>query len=78
MNGNASPWHVVRVDPELVERLAARHVPNAKAVASAVDIIGDPHRETDEGFNWTVLSQARSVVDVVPGSAVVMGSGIGS
>ena len=42
-----------------------------------VDIVGDPHRETDEGYNWTRLSRARSVRDVTPGSAVVMGSGIG-
>lgn len=78
MNGRANPWHVEQVDPELVERLADLHPPYPKAVASGVDIMGDPHRETDEGYNWTVLSRARSVADVVPGSAVVMGSGIGN
>ena len=78
MNGRANPWHVETVDPELVERLAALHTPYSKAVASGVDIMGDPHRETDEGYNWTVLSRARNVADVVPGSAVVMGSGIGN
>ena len=78
MNGKASPWHVEEVDPELVERLAALHVPNEKAAATGVDIMGDPHRETDDGYNWTVLSRARNVADVVPGAAVVMGSGVGN
>lgn len=78
MNGKASPWHVEKVEPELVDRLAARHTPYAEAVVGGVDIMGDPHRETDEGFNWTVLSRARHVADVVPGSAVVMGSAIGN
>jgi hypothetical protein len=78
MNGIASAWHVKHVDLALVERLAALHAPHPKAVASSVDIMGDPHRETDEGYNWTVLSRARNVADVVPGSAVVMGSGIGN
>lgn len=78
MNGIASAWHVEHVDRELVERLEARHSPNPRAVASGVDIMGDPHRETDEGYNWTVLSRARSVTDVVPGAAVVMGSAIGN
>ena len=78
MNGEASPWHVESVDRQVVERLAALHTPNPKAVASGVDIIGDPHRETDGGYNWTVLSRARNVADVVPGSAVVMGSAVGN
>lgn len=78
MNGKANPWHVEKVDPELVDRLTALHAPYAKAVAGGVDIMGDPHRETDEGYNWTLLSRARNVADVVPGSAVVMGSGIGN
>jgi hypothetical protein len=43
-----------------------------------VDIISDPHAENDEGYNWTVLSRARNVTDVVPGSTVVMGSSIGN
>lgn len=78
MNGKTNPWHVEKAESALVERLAALHVPNAKATASGVDIMGDPHRETDDGYNWTVLSRARNVADVVPGSAVVMGSGIGN
>ena len=78
MNGKASPWHVESVNQQLVERLGALHTPYPKAVATGVDIIGDPHRETDEGFNWTVLSRARHVADVVPGSAVVMGSTVGN
>ncbi len=77
MNGRTNPWHVEMVDPALVERLAALHTPHEKAVATGVDIMGDPHRETDDGYSWTVLSRARNVADVVPGSAVVMGSGIG-
>jgi hypothetical protein len=43
----------------------------------AVDIFGDPHREDDDGLNWARLGDARCVEDVVPGSAVVMGSSIG-
>lgn len=78
MNDKVKPWHVEQVDAALVERLAALHTPYPKAVASGVDIMGDPHRETDDRFNWTVLSRARNVPDVVPGSAVVMGSGIGN
>ena len=42
-----------------------------------VDIISDPHAEDDDGYNWTVLSRARNVKDVTPGSTVVMGSVIG-
>ena len=42
-----------------------------------VDIVGDPHREDNDGYNWTLLSQARNVSDVTPGSTVVMGSVIG-
>lgn len=58
-------------------RLAARHVPSPKAIELAVDIVGNPQREDDEGLNWARLSDARSVRDVVPGSAVVLGSSIG-
>jgi hypothetical protein len=71
------PWHVEKVEPAIVERLASGHVPNQKAVAMGVDIISDPHAENDEGYNWTVLSRARNVTDVTPGSTVVMGSVIG-
>lgn len=78
MNGKASAWHVENVERELIERLVARHTPYPEAVANGVDIMGDPHRENDEGYNWTVLSRARNVADVVPGSAVVMGSAIGN
>jgi hypothetical protein len=72
-----NPWLVEVVDPELVGRLAARHTPNPKAVELGVDVVGDPHREDDAGHNWAVLSDARNVEDLVPGSAVVMGSSIG-
>jgi len=43
-----------------------------------VDIYGDPHPQDNDGFNWTLLSCARNVTDVVPGSAVIMGSVIGN
>jgi hypothetical protein len=43
-----------------------------------VDIVGDPHREDDDGYNWTRLRYARQITDVVPGSVVVMGSRIGT
>ena len=72
------PWHVEEVDPVVLERLAQAHVPHPKALAMGVDIISDPHAENDEGYNWTVLSRARNVTDVVPGSTVVMGSSIGN
>ena len=71
------PWHVEEVDPAVVERLARAHVPNQKALAMGVDIVGEPHREDNDGYNWTLLSQARNVSDVTPGSTVVMGSVIG-
>ena len=72
-----NPWAVEEVDPAVVERIAASHTPDPDAVSMGVDIVGDPHREDDEGFNWTRLRFARNVADVVPGSAVVMGSSIG-
>jgi hypothetical protein len=78
MIDKANPWLPDEVDGELVERLASVHIPHAEAVASGVDIVGDPHRETAEGYSWTLLSRAKHVADVVPGSAVVMGSAIGS
>lgn len=43
-----------------------------------VDIVGDPHREDDDGYNWTRLHYARNVADVTPGSVVVMGSRVGT
>ena len=73
-----SPWYVDRVGEAVVERLAALHSPNAEAVAKGVDLVGDPHREDDAGHNWTRLRFARSVPEVVPGSAVLLGSEIGT
>jgi hypothetical protein len=72
-----NPWLVEVIDEEIVGRLASRHTPSAKAVELGVDLIGDPHREDDAGHNWAVLSDARWVEDVVPGSAIIMGSSIG-
>lgn len=72
-----NPWLVEVVAWEIVGRLASRHTPNPKAVELGVDLIGDPHREDDAGHNWAVLSDARRVEDVVPGSAIVMGSSVG-
>lgn len=72
-----NPWLVKVVDQEVVGRLASRHTPNPKAAELGVDLIGDPHREDDAGHNWALLSDARRVEDVVPGSAIIMGSSIG-
>jgi len=74
---SSNPWHVEQVPPSLVERLAASHVADPGAVEMGVDILGDPHREDDQGRNWTRLRFARSVADVVPGSAIIMGSAVG-
>jgi hypothetical protein len=68
---------VHEVDQAVVERIAAAHVPDPDAVRMGVDIVGDPQREDDEGFNWTRLRCARNVADVVPGATVVLGSSIG-
>jgi hypothetical protein len=73
-----NPWHVDRVDADVVKRLAVVHTPNSDAVKLGVDIVGDPHREDDDGYNWSRLHAARNVADVTPGSAVVMGSPIGN
>jgi hypothetical protein len=75
---HANPWHVEQVDPEVVDRLAASFRPNAQAVELGVDIVGDPHREDDDGYNWTRLHYARNLADVTPGSVVVMGSRVGT
>ena len=75
---HVSPWYVERVGEAVVERLSALHSPNAEAVAKGVDLVGEPHREDDAGHNWTRLRFARSVSEVVPGSAVLLGSGIGT
>ena len=72
-----NPWYLRQVNDVVVERLAALHEPYPEAETIGVDIVGDPHREDDEGHNWTRLVYARNVRDVSPGSAVVMGSSIG-
>jgi hypothetical protein len=77
IENGTNPWHLRQVAPDVVERLAARHTPHDRAETMGVDIVGDPHREDDDGYNWTRLSYARNVRDVTPGSAVVLGSGIG-
>lgn len=77
MIGQRNPRAVRNVDPAVVERLAAVHTPHPEAVEQGVDIISDPQREDDEGFNWTRLRFARTVTDVAPGSTVVIGSAIG-
>ena len=71
-------WTVTEVDEATVDRLAASHAPDSLATELGVDIVGDPHREDDDGYIWTRLHRARNVRDVVPGSAVVMGSDIGT
>jgi len=72
------PWIVESVAEVVVARLAAAHVPNADAVSGRVDIFGGPQREDDDGRNWALLHEARRVEDVVPGSAVLLGSRIGT
>jgi hypothetical protein len=52
-----SPLVDWEVAPSVVERLAARHVPNPQAVALGVDIVSDPHRQDDDGYNWTFLGR---------------------
>jgi len=77
MANGRNPWSVSSVGRAVVERLAAVHTPHPQAVGKGVDIISDPQRQDNEGFNWTRLRMARTVTDVVPGSAVVIGSAIG-
>lgn len=74
----ANPWYVREVEDEVLERLAAAVQPHPRAVEMGVDIVGDPHREDDDGYNWTRLHYARNVADVTPGSVVVMGSRVGT
>lgn len=74
----ANPWYVREVDPEVVQRLTAAVEPHPRAVEMGVDIVGDPHREDDDGYNWTRLRYARNIADVTPGSVVVMGSRVGT
>lgn len=68
---------VQRIDPAVVERLAARHTPYLEAVAQRVDIISDPQRQDDDGYNWARLRFARTVAGVLPGSSVVIRSAMG-
>jgi hypothetical protein len=77
IENGTNPWYLRQVDPDVVDRLAALHSPHYRAEKMGVDIVGDPHREDNDGYNWTRLSYARNVRDVTPGSAVVLGSGIG-
>ena len=77
IENGTNPWYLRQVDSEVVDRLAILHTPDEEAALMGVDIVGDPHREDDDGYNWTRLSHARNVHDVTPGSAVVLGSGIG-
>jgi hypothetical protein len=70
-------WTVKEVDEETVSRLEAAHVPDELAVELGVDIVADPNREDDAGYVWSLLRRSRQVRDVVPGSAVVIGSDIG-
>ena len=65
------------VDVTVVARLAAAHTADPTAVELNVDLVADPHREDDDGNVWTRLHRARSVADVTPGSAVVIGSHAG-
>lgn len=74
----ANPWYVREVEGEVLERLAAAVQPHPRAIEMGVDIVGDPHREDDDGYNWTRLHYARNVADVTPGSVVVMGSRVGT
>jgi hypothetical protein len=71
------PWRVDRIDQDIVEHLAANHVPDPDAVKLGVDLVADPHREDDDGNVWTLLRSARNIGDVTPGSAVVIGSAAG-
>jgi hypothetical protein len=61
-----------------VDRLAASHSPDPLAEELGVDIVGDPNREDDDGYIWSRLHRARDVRHVRPGSAVVMGSDLGT
>ena len=72
-----SPWTVDAVDRSTVDHLAASHRPDPLALELHVDIVADPHREDDDGNVWAKLGEARNVADVVPGSAVVIGSHAG-
>jgi hypothetical protein len=68
---------VDQIDDSVVDRLAAAHTPDPVALKLNVDIVTDPHREDDDGNIWAVLRDARNVRDVVPGSAVVIGTHAG-
>jgi hypothetical protein len=71
-------WYVREVEPERVQRLASAFEPHPRAIEMGVDIVTDPHREDDDGYNWTRLHYARDITDVTPGSVVVVGSRVGT
>lgn len=77
MTATVNPWHVDRIPADTVQRLTGGHEPDQRAIDQGVDIVSDPHRVDDDGYNWTRLRHARNVADVVPGSAVVVGTTIG-
>jgi hypothetical protein len=70
-------WLVKTVHPALLDRLADLHEPNARAEDANVDILTDAHREDEHGHHWALLSDARDVIDVKPGSAVLVGTASG-
>ncbi len=72
-----NPWRIEQIDQSVVDRLAGKHTPDPLAIELGVDLVADPHREDDDGNVWTVLRSARSVADVTPGSAVVIGTHAG-
>jgi hypothetical protein len=72
----ANPWRAEVADDAVVRRLAAAHEPDVLAVELNVDLVADPHRD-DVGNLWTLLRSARRIEDVVPGSAVMIGSHAG-
>lgn len=59
-------WVIKVADRATVDRVAAGHVPDELATELAVDIIGDPNRENDDGYIWSLLRRSRDVRDVVP------------
>jgi hypothetical protein len=63
IENGTNPWYLRQVDPDVVDRLAALHSPHDRAERMGVDIVGDPHREDNDGYNWTRLSYARNVRD---------------
>lgn len=72
-----NPWQIEAIDPTVVDRLATTHRADPLALELNVDLIADPHREADDGNIWTLLRNARDIRDIVPGSAVVIGTHAG-